>query len=58
MANNSGEVLLADFIDLAKAFNIVNYSILFKKLSGLGFSGRFHNLICSYLENIGVNLRV
>jgi len=39
------------FVDLAKAFDTVNYEILFSKLSHYGVRGQPWNLLINYLEN-------
>ena len=42
---------IALFLDLKKAFDLVDRSILLKKLSKLGFRGLTHELLSSYLSN-------
>lgn len=48
-ANNSGELALVVFIDLAKAFNTINHDILLRKLIKIDFGGGFLILLQSYL---------
>ena len=50
-AINRRTLTLATFIDMAKAFDTVNHSILLKKLSKLGFSGNLIKLLENYLIN-------
>ena len=38
------------FCDLHKAFNCINHTMLKEKMKFLGVSGKFYNLINSYLE--------
>ena len=42
---------LALFIDLKKAFDTVDHTILLEKLNAYGFRGKFNDLILSYLTN-------
>ena len=42
---------LALFIDMKKAFDIVDHSIRLEKLNSYGFPGRFNDLILSNLTN-------
>lgn len=44
---NEGKFVICIFIDLAKAFNSLNWEILSKKLLNLGFTGMFHKLLHS-----------
>lgn len=39
------------FLDLQKAFDVVNHSLLLKKLEGIGIGGRFLSLLENYLSN-------
>lgn len=47
---NMGKIVATVFIDLAKAFNIVNHGILICKLAMLGLSKNFVELLRNYLE--------
>ena len=47
---NSGNISLAAFIDIKKAFDSVNYSILLKKLEQYGVRNRCLTLIENYLS--------
>lgn len=42
---------VAIFLDLAKAFDTVNHKFLLQKLYALGFRGKAHDLLRSYLTN-------
>ena len=46
---NNRETTIACFIDMAKAFDTVNHTILCKKLDKLGIKGNFANWIKNYL---------
>lgn len=48
---NDRNFVICVFVDLAKAFNSLDCSILVKKLSGLGFGGSMLNLLTDYLSN-------
>ena len=50
---NKREYVCILFMDLSKAFHIINYGILLKKLRAYGFSNNALNLMCSYLKNRG-----
>lgn len=48
---NKGLTSLAVFIDIAKAFNCINHTLLINKLKTLGFPTSLVNLIESYLQD-------
>ena len=50
-AIDSKKVVGGIFLDLAKAFDTVNHSILLGKLSNMGIRGNVYNLIKSYLTD-------
>ena len=50
-AIDDGKYSCGIFIDLTKAFDTVNHSILIDKLNSYGISGNSNKLIESYLEN-------
>ena len=48
---NNREITTAVFIDLAKAFDTVNHTILLKKLGYIGIKGNLHKILENYLCN-------
>ena len=48
---NEREITVATYIDMAKAFDTVNHTILLKKLEKLGIQGNLIKLLRNYLEN-------
>lgn len=57
-ALDGGRPSLCVFVDLAKAFDTVNHSILLEKLEMFGFRGRAHSLLRSYLTNRQHQVRI
>lgn len=47
----SGDYVMAVFIDVSKAFDCVNHEILLEKLERGGITGRFHDVLAAYLFN-------
>ena len=50
-ALNEREYTITTFVDMAKAFDIVNHKILLEKLNRLGFTGNLLKLLGNYLDN-------
>jgi len=48
---NSGKCVAVAFLDLSKAFDSINHTILFEKLKALGFTEIALHLISDYLHN-------
>lgn len=48
---DNSEASLCIFVDLSKAFDTVDHSILLDKLNVLGFRGRAHDLLRSYVSD-------
>jgi hypothetical protein len=49
-AMNNKQMVGGTFCDLHKAFDCINHVVLFEKLKFYGISGKFYNLVKSYLE--------
>ena len=50
-ALDNKQVVIAVFIDLQKAFDVVSTDILLNKLDGMGFRGVIYNLLKSYVQD-------
>ena len=50
-ANEKGDYTVGLFLDLSKAFDCLDYNILFKKLFVYGFRGKSLDILKSYLSN-------
>ena len=50
-AMNNNKFTIAVFIDAMKAFDTVNHSILLKKMSKMGITGKLHDWIKNYLTS-------
>lgn len=48
---DQGNITIAIFIDLRKAFDVVSHELLINKLENMGFRGTIGNLLQSYLTN-------
>src|SRR5690606_27717995 len=48
---NEGKKVLAIYIDISKAFDCVNHSLLIEKLNKIGLNDSARLLISSYLKN-------
>lgn len=48
---DKGDVVIALFIDIKKAFDCVNHQLLLRKLSQLGITGTTFNIFRSFLDN-------
>ena len=48
---NENKITCPIFLDLRKAFDSVNHSILLKKLYHYGFRGKIYELLTSYLAD-------
>jgi hypothetical protein len=49
-AMNSKQMVGGIFCDLHKAFDCINHAVLFEKLKFYGISGKFYDLVKSYLD--------
>jgi hypothetical protein len=47
---NNKQIVGGIFCDLCKAFDSINHIVLLEKLKFYGISGKFYNLVKSYLE--------
>jgi hypothetical protein len=51
-AMNSKQMVGGTFCGLHKAFDCINHAVLLEKLKFYGMTGKFHNLVKSYLDGI------
>ena len=49
-ALNNKQIVGGIFYDLHKAFDCINHAILLEKMNFFGVSGKFYNLVKSYLD--------
>jgi len=49
-ALNNKEMVGRIFCDIYKAFNCINHNVLLEKMKFYGVSGKFYNLVQSYLD--------
>lgn len=55
---DKSEPIAITFLDLAKAFDTVNYEILLNKLYNYGIRGKAHKLIANYLSDRMQQVRI
>lgn len=57
-ALDENKYVVAVTLDLSKAFDLINYNLLIKKLAKIGIAGRFLDLFKSYLSNRSLKVNI